>query len=227
MTYAIKEIFYTLQGEGTQAGRAAVFVRFIGCNLWSGREADREADAARSGARCPMWCDTEFTPSAPLVGKRVPAEEVVSRVRIAAADNTGAPVRVVFTGGEPMLQLDAELLGLFRVKLPKYVLTVETNGTVKPKPGVLELLDVVCVSPKLPDADTVLRTGTELKMVVPDYQPAAYAKLADGFTHLFVQGQAMPTGGVVDASMQSAAALVMADPRLRLSVQVHKVIGLR
>jgi organic radical activating enzyme len=231
MTYAIKEAFYTLQGEGTEAGRAAVFVRFIGCNLWSGWEADRARDAKRSGAQCPLWCDTDFRALAPMVGAKLLASDVVALIADLCGlaehpDRIAAPIRVVFTGGEPMLQLDQALLVEIRRAFPAFILTVETNGTVTPRPGVTDLLDVICVSPKLIDEKTLVRTGTELKVVVPAYQPADFAKLATGFSNVFVQAQA-DASDLISESHAVAVEHVLSNPRLRLSVQVHKVLGIR
>lgn len=221
MTYAMAEVFKTLQGEGLNAGRSAVFVRFAGCNLWSGQAATRDKDAARSGAMCPLFCDTDFR-----ARFKVTAEELVSQI----VHHMPTDV-VVFTGGEPMLQLTAELLGKLRKACPLVDLCVETNGTLQPKEGVLELLDHVCVSPKLPDNQIVLRRGDELKVIYPRYRPDDYRVLAMGFRVWFVSPEAMAGTreglSVLQPNVeQLAAQWVQAHPPWRLSLQQHKHLGI-
>lgn len=224
MSYGIKEIFYTLQGEGVHAGTPAAFVRFAGCNLWSGRDVDRQRDAARHGARCPVFCDTDF-----VAGEALSAAEIVARAYALAGDSL--PL-VVFTGGEPFLQLDAALVGAFRMAFARAVLAVETNGAVEPRVtiGTIGGVDWVCVSPKTADSRVLVRRANELKVVVPAYTPHDYADLAAGFDHLFVSPEAVPTavGVSVLASehMRAAVAWVLANPRWRLSLQTHKVLGI-
>jgi 7-carboxy-7-deazaguanine synthase len=154
MSYAVKEIFYTLQGEGAQAGRPAVFCRFAGCNLWSGREADR------ARAICD-FCDTDFVGIGPDGGSFGSAEELAGAVEQCWPAGEGSGARfVVCTGGEPLLQLDAQAVAALHER--GFEVAIETNGTLPPPPGV----DWICVSPKA-GAETVLRRGNELKLVFP------------------------------------------------------------
>lgn len=209
MGYAVKEVFKTLQGEGAHAGRAAVFCRFTGCNLWSGREADREVAACR-------FCDTDFVGSDGAGGGRFGDAEPLAAA-IEAAWGGAADARfVVFTGGEPMLQLDAPLLAAVRAR--GFESAVETNGTLAPPPG----LDWVCVSPKA-GAPLRLRAGHELKLVYPQpgLDPADLADL--DFRHFWLQ----PMDGARRAANTAAAvAYCMAHPAWRLSLQTHKLIGI-
>lgn len=209
MGYAVKEVFKTLQGEGAHAGRAAVFCRFTGCNLWSGREADREAAACR-------FCDTDFVGSDGVGGGRFgDAGQLAAAIEAAWGGAAGARF-VVFTGGEPMLQLDAPLLAAVRAR--GFESAVETNGTLAPPPG----LDWVCVSPKA-GAPLRLRAGHELKLVYPQpgLDPADLADL--DFRHFWLQ----PMDGARRAANTAAAvAYCMAYPAWRLSLQTHKLIGI-
>ena len=209
MGYAVKEVFKTLQGEGAHAGRAAVFCRFTGCNLWSGREADREAAACR-------FCDTDFVGSDGVGGERFgDAGQLAAAIEAAWGGAAGARF-VVFTGGEPMLQLDAPLLAAVRAR--GFESAVETNGTLAPPPG----LDWVCVSPKA-GAPLRLRAGHELKLVYPQpgLDPADLADL--DFRHFWLQ----PMDGARRAANTAAAvAYCMAYPAWRLSLQTHKLIGI-
>jgi 7-carboxy-7-deazaguanine synthase len=210
MTYAVKEIFYTLQGEGAQAGRASVFCRFAGCNLWSGREQDRAA------AVC-TFCDTDFVGTDGQGGGKFATAEALA-AEIAShwpADRPGRPY-VVCTGGEPLLQLDAPLVAALHAQ--GFEIAVETNGT-QPAP---EGLDWICVSPKA-DSEIVLTRGHELKLVYPQpaAQPERFAAL--DFQHFFLQ----PMDSVLKAEhTRAAVAYCMAHPQWRLSVQMHKVIGI-
>jgi len=207
--YAVKEIFLTLQGEGAQAGRAAVFCRFAGCNLWSGREQDR-ADAL-----C-RFCDTDFVGlDGPGGGSFQRAEDLAAAIERAW---TGGPANryVVFTGGEPLLQLDGALIDAVHAK--NFEAAVETNGTLAAPPG----LDWLCVSPKA-GAPIVLDAGSELKLVYPqpDLMPERLSGLA--FSHFFLQ----PMDGPERAANTAAAiAYCLQHPRWRLSLQTHKLIGL-
>ena len=216
MTYAVKEIFYTLQGEGGQAGRAAVFCRFAGCNLWSGREEDREQAVCR-------FCDTDFVGTDGTGGgKFATAEALAQAVRqhwpAPAGQNApaaGHPL-VVCTGGEPLLQLDAPLIdALHRAG---FEIAVETNGT-QPLP---EGLDWVCVSPKA-DAELVALRGHELKLVFPQAlaMPDRFEHL--DFQHFFLQPM---DGPLRDQHTQAAVAYCMAHPQWRLSLQTHKLLGI-
>ena len=210
MTYAVKEIFYTLQGEGANTGRPAVFCRFAGCNLWSGREQDR-ADAT-----C-RFCDTDFVGTdGPGGGRFGSADELASAVLAAwPRDHANRPF-VVCTGGEPLLQLDEPLLdALHRTG---FEIAVETNGTQEVPAGV----DWVCVSPKA-DATLVVHRGDELKLVFPQSgaEPSQYESLE--FKHFYLQPMDGP-----ERQANTAAALryCLAHPRWRLSLQTHKLLGI-
>ncbi len=209
MAYAVKEMFATLQGEGAQAGRASVFCRFAGCNLWSGREQDR-ADAA-----C-RFCDTDFVGIDGEGGGRF-ADAATLADRIAACWPGGPDHRyVVFTGGEPLLQLDAALLDA--VHAHGFEVAVETNGTLDASPTI----DWICVSPK---AGTPLaqRSGAELKLVFPQaaLDPDGLAGL--DFRHFWLQPMDGPDRV---ANTAAAVAYCLAHPRWRLSLQTHKLIGI-
>ena len=211
MTYAVKEIFYTLQGEGANAGRPAVFCRFAGCNLWTGREVDR-ADAV-----C-RFCDTEFVGTdGPGGGKFVSAEALAAAVAAAwPAGDPGARPLVVCTGGEPLLQLDTSLIAALHAA--GFEVAVETNGTVTPPPGI----DWLCVSPKA-DATLVVSAGDELKLVYPQAggEPERYAGLA--FRQFFLQPMDGPER---EANTRAALAYCLTHPRWRLSLQTHKLLGI-
>jgi 7-carboxy-7-deazaguanine synthase len=237
MPYAIKEIYYTLQGEGAQSGRPAVFCRFAGCNLWTGREADR-ADAVCN------FCDTDFVGTdGPGGGRFATAGEVAeaclrqwparvespeSRVQSQKEEVGSSPALstldsrlstrqfVVCTGGEPLLQLDAELIGAFHVA--GFEVAVETNGTIPIPAG----LDWICVSPKA-GADLVLTRGDELKLVYP--QPGAEPERFTGldFRHFFLQPMDGPHR---ERNTRAAAEYCLQHPQWRLSLQMHKLIGL-
>lgn len=208
--YTIKEIFYTLQGEGMQSGRAAVFCRFAGCNLWTGREADR------SSAVC-QFCDTEFIGiDGPGGGKFATPAALAHAVAAAwRADAEGEPL-VVCTGGEPLLQLDESLVDAFHAR--GFEVAVETNGT-RHAPGNL---DWVCVSPKA-GAPLAQDTGDELKLVFPQesLDPASFLSLE--FTHFLLQPRDGPDRL---ANTQLAVEYCLAHPAWRLSLQTHKIVGL-
>lgn len=210
MSYTVKEVFYTLQGEGAHAGTPAVFLRFAGCNLWTGKAADRQRDAARSGAKCPLFCDTDF-----VGGERLSVADVVQRVLAAGA---GPLVPVVATGGEPFLQLDVPLLRALAAADVRVF--VETNGTVKPRPGVQDLVVWVCMSPKVPASKLVLARCDEVKVVLPAYDPLEYADVSAAWR--FVQPEDGPAAA---ANQQAAVAWVLAHPGWRLSIQTHKLLG--
>ena len=209
MTYAVKELYVTLQGEGAQTGRRAVFLRFAGCNLWTGREVDRAT------AVC-TFCDTDFVGTdGPGGGKFADAATLAAAVAAAWGEERGHRL-VICTGGEPLLQLDATLVNALHAD--GFAVGVETNGTQTPPPG----LDWICVSPKAA-APLVLTTGDELKLVYPQplAMPERFADLA--FTHFFLQPMDGP-----DAAANTAAAIAycLAHPRWRLGLQTHKVLGL-
>lgn len=209
MTYAVKEIFLTLQGEGAQAGRRAVFCRFAGCNLWSGREADRAT------AQC-RFCDTDFVGTDGVGGGKFTDADALARA-IADCWGPGAAHRyVVLTGGEPMLQVDTALVDALHDA--GFTIAIESNGTLPVHPGI----DWVCISPKA-GTQVVQRKGDELKLVWPQ----AGIDLADlanwDFSHFLVQPLDR-RDGVRDEG--AALALAMDDPRWRLSLQTHKLLGL-
>ena len=209
MTYSVKELFLTVQGEGGQAGRAAVFLRFSGCNLWSGREVDRAA------AVC-TFCDTDFVGvDGPGGGKFADAESLSQAVDGAWIGEPGMARLVVCTGGEPLLQLDAPLIKALHDK--GFEIAVETNGTLAAPDG----LDWICVSPKA-DAPLLQTRGQELKLVFPQagVDPAAFEHLA--FERFYLQ----PMDGIDrDRATQLAVDYCLRRPRWRLSVQTHKYIG--
>jgi 7-carboxy-7-deazaguanine synthase len=210
MTYAVKEIFYTLQGEGLRAGRPAVFCRFAGCNLWTGREEDRERAVCR-------FCDTDFVGTdGTLGGKFAQAADLAAR--IAAQWPQGREHRyVVLTGGEPLLQVDTELVDALHRE--QFEIAVETNGTLPAPEG----LDWICVSPKA-GADWVQRRGHELKLVYP--QPALMPDTVGAldFEHYLLQPMDGPQRL---ANTRDAIAYCQANPHWRLSVQTHKMLEIR
>ena len=212
MSYAVKEIFYTLQGEGAQTGRAAVFCRFAGCNLWSGREADRAT------ATC-QFCDTDFADTnGPGGGKFAAAEALADAVARAWPDALRGGRRfVVCTGGEPLLQLDAALIQALHAR--GFEIAVETNGTILAPEG----LDWICVSPKA-GAELRQTSGHELKLVYPQEgaQPERFAHLA--FRHFFVQPMDGPRR---EENTRLAVAYCLAHPQWRVSLQTHKLLGIR
>jgi 7-carboxy-7-deazaguanine synthase (Cx14CxxC type) len=209
MTYSVKEIFLTLQGEGGQAGRSAVFCRFAGCNLWTGREQDR------SGAVC-TFCDTDFVGTDGAGGGKFETAATLAAA-VEAAWGAGAERRlVVCTGGEPLLQLDAPLIEALHAL--GFEIAVETNGTIAAPEG----LDWICVSPKA-DAAVVQRRGQELKLVHPQagVDPARFEAL--DFERFYLQPM---DGPELEANTRAAVAYCLAHPRWRLSVQTHKYLGL-
>jgi 7-carboxy-7-deazaguanine synthase len=209
MTYSVKELFKTLQGEGAQAGRAAVFCRFAGCNLWSGREEDR-ADAT-----C-RFCDTDFVGTDGPGGGRFGTAEALAEAIEAAWAGAQADRYVVFTGGEPLLQLDSALIEAVHRK--GFTIAIETNGTLLPPSGI----DWICVSPKA-GAELRLRAGNELKLVFPQdgIDPATLLELA--FDHFWIQPM---DGSMRAANTDASVAFCLAHPKWRLSLQTHKYIGI-
>jgi 7-carboxy-7-deazaguanine synthase (Cx14CxxC type) len=210
VSYAVKEVFYTLQGEGAQTGRPAVFCRFAGCNLWSGREADR------SRAVC-QFCDTDFVGTDGTNGDRYGDAEALAE-RIAALWPPPTPARfVVCTGGEPLLQIDKPLIEALHDR--SFEIAVETNGTILPPPG----LDWVCVSPKAA-AGLVVESGDEIKIVVPQagLDPLDFAHLA--FRRFSLQPMDGPDR---DRDAALAMAFCRAHPQWQLSLQTHKLVGFR
>ncbi|HPE49630.1 MAG TPA: 7-carboxy-7-deazaguanine synthase [Hyphomonas sp.] len=218
MTYTVKEAFYTLQGEGAQTGRAAVFLRFAGCNLWSGLERDRDEAVCR-------FCDTDFVGTDGENGGkfRTAAElaELVTSIWCANAEpgeQPGGRRYVVCTGGEPLLQLDPPLIGALHAQ--GFEVAVETNGTVEAPAG----LDWICVSPKA-NSELVLTRGNELKLVYPqdeaEAQPERFIDL--DFQHFFLQPKDDPHAA---RNVQAAAQYCLKNPQWRLSLQTHKLTGL-
>jgi 7-carboxy-7-deazaguanine synthase len=211
MSYAVKEIFYTLQGEGAQAGRAAVFCRFAGCNLWSGREQDRVS------AIC-TFCDTDFADTnGPGGGKFAAAEELAAAIEAKWPSGSVRGKRfVVCTGGEPLLQLDVRLIDALHAC--GFEIAVETNGSIAAPAGI----DWVCVSPKA-GAPFVQRSGDELKLVFPQSgaQPEDFAGLE--FRNFFLQPMDGPDRV---AHTERAVRYCMEHPQWRLSLQTHKILGI-
>jgi len=212
MSYAVKEIFYTLQGEGAQAGRSAVFCRFAGCNLWSGREADRATAICR-------FCDTDFVGvDGDGGGKLETAEALAAAVEQKWTGGASQGRRfVVCTGGEPLLQLDVLLIEALHAR--GFEIAVETNGTVAAPSGV----DWLCMSPKA-GAALVQRSGDELKLVYPQagFDPEQFESL--DFKHFFLQPMDGPRRA---ANTELAVGYCMEHPRWRLSLQTHKLLGIR
>ena len=208
MSYLVQEIFPTLQGEGAQSGRAAIFLRFSGCNLWSGREEDRASAACR-------FCDTDFVGSDGAGGGKF-ATPAALAAHVAARWPGGGLPYVVCTGGEPLLQLDAPAIEALHAR--GFEVAVETNGTQPAPPG----LDWICVSPKA-EAPVVLTKGHELKLVFP--QASAPPERFEGldFLHFFLQ----PMDGPLKAqNTQACIDHCLAHPRWRLSLQTHKLLGI-
>ena len=209
--YSVKEIFYTLQGEGANAGTPAVFCRFAGCNLWSGREADR------AGATCD-FCDTDFVGTdGPGGGRFADAEALADAVLAAWPAGSTVHRFVVCTGGEPLLQLDRAAVEAFHRR--DFRVAIETNGTLAAPEGV----DWICVSPKA-DAALAQEAGDELKLVFPQAAapPERFERL--DFAHFFLQPMDGPDR---EANTRAAVRYCLEHPRWRLSIQSHKVIGIR
>jgi 7-carboxy-7-deazaguanine synthase (Cx14CxxC type) len=211
MTYSVKELFYTLQGEGANSGRAAVFCRFAGCNLWTGREEDRE------DAVC-TFCDTDFIGTDGDGGGKFETVTALVEAAKAALPQDVAPGLLVITGGEPMLQLDAPLVdGLHAAG---FEIAVETNGTMEAVDG----LDWICVSPKA-NAPLVQTSGQELKLVYPQTEPEAQPEKFEhlDFTHFLLQPMDGPN---LAENTAKATAYCQEHPKWRLSLQTHKFIGI-
>ena len=208
--YTVKEIFYTLQGEGANAGRPAVFCRFSGCNLWTGRESDRAT------AVCD-FCDTDFVGVGPDGGKFATADDLAEAIAARWPSDESQQRFVVCTGGEPLLQLDEPAIDALHQR--GFAVAVETNGT-QPAPASL---DWVCVSPKS-RAPLIQKSGSELKLVFPqpDFDPGLLEDL--GFDYFFLQPMDGPR---VAENTRDAIAYCLAHPRWRLSIQTHKLLGLR
>ena len=206
--YSVKEIFYTLQGEGDQAGRPAVFCRFAGCNLWSGREEDR------ANAVC-QFCDTDFVGTDGEGGGKFPNSDYLAETIDALWPGTyTASKYVVFTGGEPLLQLDAALIDSMHAK--GFEIAIETNGTLPVPAGV----DWVCVSPKM-GSQLVVRKGNELKVVIPQLGQNLQAYESLDFANFFVQPM---DGPVAERNTQLAIETCKRNPKWKLSLQTHKYL---
>ena len=229
-SYRVKEVFRTVQGEGFWAGRAAVFVRLVGCNMWSGYEADRERDAERTGADCPLWCDTDF--------RKEGSETYTAKALVDRMEEVGGGIDFcVVTGGEPFLQLDADLV--LEMQAADYEVACETNGTLSltdtfwddDETRVVAPDWIVC-SPKLPQDELALERFDELKLVVPDYRPDAYADFAERATHHELGASVRPLlwlqpedGPRAEEATNLAVRLTLDRPSWRVSVQTHKVLG--
>lgn len=208
MTYSVKEIFYTLQGEGNHAGRPAVFCRFSGCNLWTGREEDR------ASAVC-QFCDTDFVGTDGVGGGKFKlAQDLAEAINALWPTSYTASKYVVFTGGEPLLQLDADLIAAMHAV--GFEIAIETNGTLPVPEGV----DWVCVSPKM-GSELVVRKGNEIKVVIPQIgqDMTTYANL--DFEHYFVQAM---DGPLRDDNLHRAIDFCKQHPQWKLSLQTHKLL---
>jgi 7-carboxy-7-deazaguanine synthase (Cx14CxxC type) len=211
MSYAVKEIFLTLQGEGAQAGRRAVFLRFAGCNLWTGREEDR------ASAIC-QFCDTDFVGMDGENGGRYSADALAEKV--AALWGEGAEHRyVVLTGGEPMLQVDDALVDALHHR--GFEIAIESNGTIAVHPGI----DWVCISPKA-GSDVIQRSGDELKLVWPQTGSNIESLESWQFDHFLLQPMDSGSADANETNRKAAIKLVSARPKWRLSLQNHKLLGL-
>jgi 7-carboxy-7-deazaguanine synthase (Cx14CxxC type) len=211
MSYSVKEIYYTLQGEGARTGRAAVFLRFTGCNLWTGLERDRAKAVCK-------FCDTDFVGmDGPGGGRFADAAALAKAVAAQWPKDLRAQPYVVCTGGEPLLQLDEALIAALHEQ--GFEVGIETNGTLLPPPHI----DWICMSPKA-DAPLVLTHGDELKLIYPQEggNPERYADL--NFTHFFLQPMDNPER---TANTEAATRYCLAHPQWRLSLQTHKLIGIR
>lgn len=211
MTYSVKEIYYTLQGEGAQTGRAAVFLRFAGCNLWSGLEKDRHDAVCR-------FCDTDFVGTDGSGGGKFADVQDLARAVASHWPKAmkGKPY-VVCTGGEPLLQLDSPAIAA--LKHQGFEIGIETNGTLLPPPGI----DWICVSPKA-DAEQKLMRGDELKLVYPQAGAPPERFAGQDFRNFFLQ----PMDNEMQlANTEAATAYCLANPQWRLSLQTHKLIGIR
>ena len=211
MSYAVKEIFLTLQGEGVHAGRRAVFLRFAGCNLWTGREEDRAAAICR-------FCDTDFVGMDGENGGRYEAEALAAKVTQLWGEGSDHRY-VVMTGGEPMLQVDDAVVDTLHAR--GFNIAVESNGTLPTHPGI----DWICISPKA-GSETVQRSGDELKLVWP--QPGSDTAAMEGwdFANHLIQPMDSGSESVNRFNIEAATAFVNANPKWRLSLQNHKILGL-
>ena len=210
MSYSVKEIFYTLQGEGVQAGRPAVFCRFSGCNLWTGRESDRERAVCK-------FCDTDFVGMGPTGGRFQDPHALAAKIEATWPRATGGRRFVVCTGGEPLLQLDAALVRALHAR--DFEVAIETNGTL----DLVDGIDWVCASPKA-GANFVLTRGDELKLIYPQpgAEPGRFEQLA--FKHFLLQP--MDDGPRTREHTERALRYCLEHPQWRLSLQTHKLLGI-
>ena len=208
-SYAVKEMFLTLQGEGMQVGRRAVFLRFAGCNLWSGREEDR------AGAQC-TFCDTDFVGINGDNGGRYPDADALADKAVSLWGDFADPF-IVMTGGEPLLQVDDAFIAALKAR--GFEIAVETNGTQEAPAGI----DWICVSPKA-GTEVVLRRGRELKLVWP--QPGLDPQEFEDwdFEHFLIQPMDGPN---LSSGREAAIAFILGHPKWRLSTQTHKIVGIR
>jgi organic radical activating enzyme len=228
-TYVVKAVWRTLQGEGAWAGRPAVFVRLVGCNMWTGYARDRARDAERTGADCPTWCDTDFTKEG---ATRLTADALTAEMK-----RVGGDIRFcVLTGGEPLLQADAALIRALHAA--GFEVAVETNGTValgeafEDAAGTLVPPDWIVCSPKLPEERLKLEWCDELKLVVPDYRPESYARFAERVRphtvgeherrYLWLQPEDGPR---LQTATRLAVETALSQPGWCVSVQTHKILG--
>ena len=231
-TYRVKDVWKTLQGEGFFSGRPAVFVRLVGCNMWSGYEADRERDARRHGAGCPRWCDTNFRKEESTAYE---ARQLAQEIKA-----VGGAVRFcVLTGGEPFLQANAPLIRALHEA--GFQVAAETNGTIPldaafrdDETGALHPPDWIVCSPKLSEEEIQVEYCHELKLVVPDYHPEDYQGLVRRVRRQNLGGQQrrllwlQPEDGPrFDQARQMAIELALTDPAWRVSTQMHKVLGVK
>lgn len=229
-TYRVKSIVATVQGEGFWVGRPAVFVRFVGCNMWSGYEADRERDAQRTGADCPLWCDTDFRKEGSTA---YGASELTDQMRAIGGDIDFC----VLTGGEPFLQADATLIQALHSA--GYEVAVETNGTISlsdafysAATGTVHAPDWITCSPKLPEGDLTVERFDELKLIVPDYRPDGYTQFVERATPHRINGHTrrvlwlQPEDGPrLEEAQALAVRLAIEHPDWRVSTQTHKILG--
>ena len=209
MKYSVKEIYYTLQGEAYHTGRPAVFIRFSGCNLWTGHEKDR------SGAICD-WCDTDFVGTNGINGGKFSVKEIINIINSQWKGNVLSDPYVVCTGGEPLLQMDEALIKA--IHKAGFEIGLETNGTMIPPDGI----DWICVSPKA-NADLILKNGNELKVVYPQcgMNPRVHEKLK--FDHFYIQ----PMDGINQTeNIKRSEKFVLDHPKWKLSLQTHKILGI-
>ena len=209
MKYSVKEIYYTLLGEGYHSGRPAVFIRFSGCNLWTGHEKDR------SGAICD-WCDTDFVGTNGINGGKFSVKEIINIINSQWKGNVLSDPYVVCTGGEPLLQMDEALIKA--IHKAGFEIGLETNGTMIPPDGI----DWICVSPKA-NADLILKNGNELKVVYPQcgMNPRVHEKLK--FDHFYIQ----PMDGINQTeNIKRSEKFVLDHPKWKLSLQTHKILGI-